>query len=251
MDSHLAHHFTNHNNKIKCQELSELWAQLGQSNWPRMENFSNAFYGHFTTQNLCGKRDGWTDGRLCQILSLSNVKKNRQNWPKIDEANEEHNKWHTYKYVLYLSVCVCVGCALHLPILWPLHKLTKGSAWRVTVGDTFLLLLLRPSCLSFARTNKIKLNCLKIAKNEAKCQRGLPIRRRRTAQKPKWLWTSRTQWESGCLWGLGGKGVTAQVACFFVDPSASQNSPSKRWQRARIKAFCAGIEYWVKGLMAK
>lgn len=42
----------------------------------------------------------------------------------------------------------------------------------------------------------------------------------------------------------GGKGVTAQVACFFfVDPSASQNSPSKRWQRARIKAFCAGIEY--------
>lgn len=194
------------------------------------------------------------DGRVCQILSLSNAKKNRQNWPKIDEANEEHNKWHTYKYVLYLSVCVwvCVGCALHLPILWPQHKLTKGSAWRVTVGDTFLLLLLRPSCLSFARTNKIKLNCLKIAKNEAKCQRGPPIRRRRTAQKPKWLWTSHTQRKSvWCVCGGRGKGVTAQVACFFVDPSASQNSPSKRWQRARIKAFCAGIEYWVKGLMAK
>lgn len=45
------------------------------------------------------------------------------------------------------------------------------------------------------------------------------------------------------LVGVGGKGVTAQVACFFVDPSASQNSPSKRWQRARIKAFFAGIEY--------
>lgn len=105
MDSHLAHHFTNHNNKIKCQELSELWAQLGQSNWPRMENFSNAFYGHFTTQNLCGKRDGWTS-----VPDSVTVKceKNRQNWPKIDEANEEHNKWHTYKYVLYLPVCVLV-----------------------------------------------------------------------------------------------------------------------------------------------
>lgn len=173
------------------------------------------------------RMDGWTS-----VPDSVTVKceKNGQNWPKIDEANEEHNKWHTYKYVLYLPVCVCVcvGCALHLPILWPLHKLTKGSAWRVTTGDTFLLLLLRPSCLSFARTNKIKLNCLKIAKNEAKCQRGPPIRRRRTAQKPKWLWTSRTQWESGCLWGLGGGGgVTAQVACFFCRPISKPEQPKQ------------------------
>jgi len=35
-----------------------------------------------------------------------------------------------------------------------------------------LLLLLCPSCLSFGKTNKIKLNCLKIAKNETKCRRG-------------------------------------------------------------------------------
>lgn len=83
------------------------------------------------------------------------------------------------------------------------------------MGDTFLLLLLRPSCLSFARTNKIKLNCLKIAKNEAKCQRGPQSG---AAEQPK----NQNGYEPVALSGrqgavgVGGKGVTAQVACFFL-----------------------------------
>lgn len=47
----------------------------------------------------------------------------------------------------------------------------------------------------------------------------------------------------GACEGWGERRNCPSGLFFFVDPSASQNSPSKRWQRARIKAFCAGIEY--------
>jgi len=52
-----------------------------------------------------------------------------------------------------------------------------------------LLLLLCPSCLSFAKTNKIKLNCLKIAKNETKCRKGAPQANGYEATKlTVWAW---------------------------------------------------------------
>jgi len=87
---------------------------------------------------------------------------------KIDRANEKLNKCHIN---MYPNRYLCIsGSMLHFLVLWG-QSMDDGIGISVGQGVT-LLLLLCPSCLSFAKTNKIKLNCLKIAKNETKCQRG-------------------------------------------------------------------------------
>lgn len=71
-------------------------------------------------------------------------------------------------FSLCMSVRVCASllCASLADFMASTQTDKRFREARSTVGDNFLLLL-RPSCLSFASTNKIKLNCLKIAKNEA------------------------------------------------------------------------------------
>lgn len=109
-----------------------------------------------------------------------------------------------------------------------------------------------PSCLSFAKTNKIKLNCLKIAKNETKCRGWASTTPHpngyEATKSPKWAeWT---EWKSsfpgfsfpihpGCLsisfCAFAYKGKTALRHCGHV--------------RA-LKCFWPEIEYWVVALMA-
>lgn len=89
-----------------------------------------------------------------------------------------------------------------------------------------LLLLLCPSCLSFAKTNKIKLNCLKIAKNETKCRKG---RHRQTVMK-------RPNWRCG-----RGMAFPCPLAHFGWENTQliRENSTQAPRPRSRIKVFLA------------
>jgi len=110
-----------------------------------------------------------------------------------------------------------------------------GDGIGISVGHgVTLLLLLCPSCLSFAKTNKIKLNCLKIAKNETKCQRGATGKR---------LW-------SGQIDGVGVEKLFPLAFPFlqiFPLPIFGwentqlirENSTQAPWPRSRIKVFLA------------